>query len=408
MVEFIDTHKANNRFDYLLIFYISLLVFGMYGGAFQPIRIFIVLFAPGTLLFFLKDRTIRAKYLYEIITFSIWIYYACITLVWVIDISSGLKEITYLLINFIGVLLFIRLSSQANNPIKTIIRGWLIFIIITLPIAITELLYDKHLSMAILDADSTIGGIGIAWKYASTTFGNYNSYNQVIVYSLPIIFSSLFIYTKAAKSLSIWIVIMLCALIILTNGSRGSFLCLSITLIVFLFFLRKQKVNNFGLSFFFLSLLVSIAYFGQNLFFLIILRAQQLGLTKDTSRTDIISAGLTRLKEHYFLGVGAGNFQINLKYINNLLATAPHNLFFEILIQYGPIIAIMFLILLFRIIVRTIYNPNIIAKYIGITMLIIAPFATVIDSSYIEGVPVWIMIASLAIISDKQYYFEKT
>lgn len=404
MEDYVVPFKINNRYDYLLIFYISLMAFGVYGGAFQPLRIFIVLFTPGTLLFFIKDRNIRIKYIFEISTFLFWIYYACVTLVWVIDLSAGLKEITYLIINFIGVLLFFQFSTKSNNPIRSIIKGWISFIIITLPIAIAELLFDRHLSVAILDADSAIGGVGIAWKYASTTFGNYNGYNQVIVYSLPFILSSLFLFTKTIKSLSIWMILMLCTFIILTNGSRGSFLCLSISLLVFLFFLRKQKVNNWGLSFFITSILFSIGYFGQKIFFLIILRAQELGLTKDTSRTDILIAGLHKLKEHYFLGVGAGNFQINLKYINKLLTVAPHNLLFEILVQYGPIITCLFLIIFVRIIAKTYKNPNFIAKYIVTAMLISAPFATVIDSSYIAVVPAWILIASLSVVADKQYY----
>jgi hypothetical protein len=404
MEEHIIPYKTNNRYDYLLIFYISLIVFGVIGGAFQPIRIFIVIFAPWTLLFYLKDRTIRTKYLYEIVTFIVWIYYGCITLVWVIDITAGIKELTYLIINFIGVLLLIQLSTKANNPIRTIIKGWLFLIVITLPIALTELIFDKHLPMAILEADSTIGGIGIAWKYASAAFGNYNGYNVVIVYSLPFIFSSLFLYTKTTKALSIWIVLLLCALIILTNGSRGSFLCLSIELGVFLYYTRKQKVNNFGLGFFLSSLLISTLYFGQKIFFLIILRTEKLGLAKDTSRTDILSAAFQKLRDHYFLGVGAGNFQINLKYTNKLLTVAPHNLLFEVLIQYGPVITILFLIVFIKIIGRTLKNSNFISKYIVTAMLLCAPFATVIDSAYIAVAPVWMLIASLIVISDKQYY----
>lgn len=404
MEEYVIPYKTNNLYDYLLIFYISLMVFGMYGGALQPIRVFIILFAPFTVLFYLKNRTIRIKYLYEIGTFLFWIYYACITLIWVIDISSAIKEIFYLLVNFTGILLLFQLATKSNNPIRSVIKGWISFILLTLPVAFTELVFDMHLPVAILDADSAIGGVGIAWKYASVTFGNYNSYNQVIVYSLPFIISSLFLYTKKNKSLFIWIIIIFCALIILTNGSRGSFLCLTITIIVFLFYSQKQKVNNLGLSFFITSVLLSIAYWGQKIFFLILLRSQELGLTKDTSRIDILSAGLQKLKEYYFMGVGAGNFQINLKYINKLITAAPHNLLFEILVTYGPIITIMFLILFIRIIIRTHKNSNYIAKYIVTAILICAPFAFVIDSSYIEGVPVWLLIASLVVVSDKQHY----
>jgi hypothetical protein len=407
MEEYLTPSKTNNRYDYLLVFYILLMAFGVYGGAFEPIRIFIVLFAPGAFMYFLKDRTVRTKYLYEISIFIFWIYYACITLVWVLDFVAGLKEITYLIINFTGVLLFFQFSVKSNNPIRSILKGWITFIVVTLPIAAAELLFDMHLSVAILDADSTIGGVGLAWKYASATFGNYNGYNQVIVYSLPFIFASLFIYTKTLKSFAIWLILILCVLIILTNGSRGSFLCLSIELLVFLYYIRKQKVNNFGLSFFLISVLISTVYFGQKIFFLIILRTEKLGLAKDTSRTDIMSAGFQKLKEHYFLGVGAGNFQINLKYINKLITVAPHNFLFEILIQYGPIITLLFLIIFVRIIIKTYQNPNNIAKFMVAAMLLCAPFATVIDSAYLAVIPAWIMIASLIVVSDKQFYSEE-
>lgn len=407
MVDYIIQKNGNNRYDYLLIFYISLLVFGMYGGALQPIRIFIILFAPFTILFYLKDHTIRTKYLYEIFTFIFWIYYACITLIWVIDISSAIKEIFYLTINFIGVLLLFHLSTKSNNPIRSVIKGWISFILLTLPIALAEIIFDVHLSVAVMDADSTIGVIGIVWKYASVTFGNYNGYNQLIVYALPFVISSLFLYTEKSKALFIWSIIILCALIILSNASRGSFLCLTIALIVFFYYTRKQKVNKLGLFLFISSIAIGVAFFAGKIFLLFLYRTQQLGLTKDTSRLDIILAGMQKLKEHYFLGVGAGNFQINLKYINNLLTAAPHNLLFEILVEYGPFITIIFIIIFTRIIAKARKNPNFIAKYIVFAMLLCAPFAFVIDSSYISGVPVWILIASLVIVSDKQYYSDE-
>lgn len=383
------------------------MVFGMYGGALQPIRIFIILFSPFTILFYLKNHTARTKYLYEIVTFIFWIYYACITFIWVIDISAAFKEFFYLLVNFIGVLLLFQFSAKANNPIRSVIKGWILFILITLPVAFAELVFDMHLSVAIMDANSTIGVIGIVWKYASVTFGNYNGYNQVIVYALPFIISSLFLYTQKANSLFIWFIIIFCAVIVLSNASRGSFLCLTIALMVFFYYTRKQKVNKLGLVLFISAVATSMAFFAGKIFLLFLFRTQQLGLTKDTSRLDIILAGMQKLKENYYLGVGAGNFQINLKYANNLMTPAPHNLFFEILVTYGPIIAILFLIIFVRIIVRTYKNSNYIAKYIIAAMLLCAPFAFVIDSSYISGVPVWILIASLVVVSDKQYYSEE-
>ncbi len=407
MEDYIINKKENNRYDYLLIFYISLMVFGMYGGALQPIRIFIILFSPFTILFYLKDRTVRTKYLYEILTFIFWIYYACITLIWVIDISSAVKEIFYLIINFLGVLLLFQLSTKSNNPIRSVVIGWISFILLTLPIALAEIIFDVHLSVAVMDADSTLGVIGIVWKYASVTFGNYNGYNQLIVYTLPFIFSSLFLYTEKSKSLFIWLIVILCSLIILSNASRGSFLCLAITLMVFFYYTRKQKVNKLGLFLFLSSIAIGVAFFAGKIFLLFLYRTQEIGLTKDTSRLDIILAGMQKLKEHFFLGVGAGNFQINLKYIDKLLTVAPHNLLLEILVEYGPLITILFIIIFARIIAKARKNPNFIAKYIVYAMLLCAPFAFVIDSSYISGVPVWILIASLVIVSDKQYYSEE-
>ena len=130
---------SNNKYDYLIIFILLLQALGGIGAALQPIRVVIIFCIPFTFMFFLKHTIQRKYYFPQILFFSLWWLYAFITLLWSIDTTESVKNVIYLFINFNGFFVLIWLSSRANNPQNSIVKGWLGAFILTLPIALYEL-----------------------------------------------------------------------------------------------------------------------------------------------------------------------------------------------------------------------------------------------------------------------------
>lgn len=393
---------ANNKYDYLLIFFLTLQIFGTIGDSMQPIRIFVLICLPFTFFFFLSNIKEISRYQYEITLFIFWILYSTITIIWIINPIAGLKEIFYLIVNFSGILSFFYFAIKANNPLLSIIKGWVYLFLISAPIAIYELIYDVHLPMSFQESGSLIGGIGILRRFASVTFGNYNGYNVIIVYTIPFILSLLFIYKNIFKSIMIWALLLVAFFILALNASRGSLVCSLISIITFFYFSKKNKTNLMGILVFITIALITIIYYYDEVFFLISRRITGLGLD-DNLRSDIITKGFQLLKKYYFFGVGAGNFQPLMSKYYHLEILAPHNFFLEVMVQYGLIIFIFFLGLFIKILIFTRKNHSPIARYIVISSLLSFPFSSVINSGYINGLPVWLLIASLYVIADKKY-----
>jgi hypothetical protein len=70
------------------------------------------------------------NYGYELIAFGLWIIYGLISILWVLEPSESIKDVFYLLVNFIGFFLFILFASKAKCPKESIIKAWLILFIL--------------------------------------------------------------------------------------------------------------------------------------------------------------------------------------------------------------------------------------------------------------------------------------
>ena len=397
-----DIIYNKNKFDHLLTFLISLQVFGIIGDAFQPIRVFVLLLIPFTLIHFFQNKFDYKKFWYEFLFFLFWIFYAILSLIWVNDIFNGLKEITYLCTNFFTLLAILFLSRNAINPKIAIIRGWVIVAIISLPYALFEIFFDIHLPVSTLESGSLIGGTDLIQKYASFTFGNYNGYNVRLLYILPFFLSLLFLNKSTKKSILISIIILLIFFILISNGSRGALVCIFIYLLIFIFSIKKLKVNHFSLIIILLTPLIALVYFFDQIFFLITLRLNSRGF-EDDERSEIALNCFKLLKKYNYLGVGSGNYLNAMNANFNLEISATHNLFLEVLTSYGLIIFFLFFVLLFRIIIKIYKTRNSINRFILLNFCVAFPFLTLIDSGYLLDSSIWIVISSLIVFSDNSY-----
>ncbi|RZJ76851.1 MAG: O-antigen ligase domain-containing protein [Flavobacterium sp.] len=142
---------------------------------------------------------------------------------------------------------------------------------------------------------------------------------------------------------------LLLLLAVASTGSRGAFFSMMISLGIYVIFLQRSAIRRFQ-------------YFAIALFFGAILSAAMLSsgklaerLLQDdeelaSSRTDIWSAGLEALGDHYVMGIGLFTYQRNIEAIMGR-AFAVHNEFLAIFI-YSGIIGIIFLFFFLRSIIK--------------------------------------------------------
>lgn len=400
-----------NSFDYLLSFYITLLAFGGIGNAFQPIRVFIILFIP--IILFKNKKNLFSFCRDESIIFSIWFIYSVVSIPFAYNITESISESLYLLLYFLGFFVFIYFAKNGNNPQKSILIGWILLFSVTLPITLVELFFDIHLPISVQGEGNVMNygnGLVIERNFASVTFGNLNQYNTILTYILPFVFS-FFLYSikksdKRLITISLSLVLTL-SYIIIINSSRAAIASLLITITIFMLYIVKNiKSLLFFTLFFSLFFFILINNFPET-FIVIASRIQMQGFG-DHSRSEIIKNGLNALANSFYLGVGSGNFKAVMANVYKLELTAPHNLFLEVLVQYGLIIFTFFVLEFFRFFKRLWGIKKTHYKFLVFTSLCLLPFSSIINSGYLLNASFWILFYSLYVVSDKRFSNENS
>lgn len=388
-----------NRYDFGIIFLILLIAFGGIGGTLSPIRCVALFFSPWVWLNIFTQPLARSiKYVCYF--FLAWFFYSLCSLFWTSSLVEGIKELLYYYCHFSLFFLFVLWLQKAKRPLSSVILGWIGCILCTLPIAFYEIFADKHLYLSLHDQLSmSVDGQTLARRYASVTFGNYNSYVTVICFALPFIFSYLLLVDTIRKQLWGWLIVLAIAYILLTNASRGGLLCFIIALLSFLLFYReKYYKGKFLIKLFVLGIICFGIWLNYDILFQQILyRIGENSLAEslqDNSRSMLMLLSLKLFFDSYCLGTGIGSISTSLAEVS-LSYTIPHNLFIEILTQYGFVILGFCVFFFCRLYIkgRKIDNPQ--SRYIIYASLLTLPFASVINSHYLLLPELWIYCASL-------------
>ena len=403
-------HRERNRYDILLIAMCWLMAAGLFGGFFQPVRVLILLLLP----FFVND-SIQSKlhiapplrevpsYRYEQICLALWACYAAVSLYWAIDLPESAKAFVHLLINFIGFGELIWLASKAQRPQHSVLVGWALMFLTTVPIALHELMTDNHLPMSLQESDyyMKLGGrAGEVRRFASVTFGNLNTYNVVLCMT----FSAMMVYTlrETFKERFFGYIMMIgIAALIAVNSSRAAIICLAFGILMYILVLMRKKQHVFLLLAGIVAAGGLLIYRYADLFSFVIMRFQSQGL-EDVGRLGVLTHGIEELVRTYGLGIGIGNFIPTMLDKYHLEIAAPHNLWLEVGTQFGVIILLAFIGFFIRVYKHskngTIFNRS-------AAILYIFPFlpVSIIDSSYLFKVTTWIFIGTLYILSQQEY-----
>lgn len=392
-----------NKFDYLIIFFIVSLFFGLLGGALQVPRLLGVIFLPLLLTninFLCHNRKVK-----ELLKFFLFFFsYCIISVVWTPDKVIALKEFFYFSTETAYLLEIILFSMKSNKPLQSILNGWYIFVIITFPIALFEIFMDVHLGMSTFESDAMVnvgGGIIAQKRFASVTFGNYNTYATVLCLGTPFMLLKTLHRESFFKELFNYIVLLVLLYIVVTIASRGALLALGIIFLIYIYYRHKLKFSsNKFLSFLLLLLLVlGLFYYGNEIFEQVTNRmtkseVKDEALFEDAGRINIILVTLEASVNNLFIGHGIGSM---LPVLTEYKASIPiaHNLLLEILLQYGFIITLYFIVFICNIYLRGFYSYDLRFKFFIYSTLFSLPIISVINSGYLHMLFIWAFFASL-------------
>ncbi len=399
-------HKSqNNIYDNLIIVFLALQIFGVIGDAAQPIRLFVIACIPFMVNFFILSKESRGKNIYQIGFLLLWMVYALFTLMWAFDLSESLKHILYLMVNFSGFFVLLWLATKANRPQNSVVIGWIIVLVLSIPIALYELWFDVHLPVSTYESGSLMnfGFAIIERNFASVTYGNLNGYNTILCYILPfVLFNLLSKETRRVAMLINWVLLLILFYIIISNSSRGAIFVFVLALTIFFLYYFK---NGRSVVVLVLVCLVAVYYVLQHfdtMFGFVLTRFATHGL-EDVGRTENIKSGIETLVNTNFLGIGIGNYTEYMDKNYHLSILSPHNIFVEIWVEFGLLVLIGFLILLLKILRLGLHNPNIANREFIIISLAVFPLSNIIDSTYLLSMHVWVLLASYFVMADSYY-----
>ena len=400
---------TGNRYDWILFFLVALLVFGSIGNGAQPVRLFILAISP-----FMLTDTMRGAhkgvyyYRFECIFLLFWFLWSVAFFFKSVEEIESLKHVIYLFVHILGFLEVLWAARRAHTPQESIKYGWLVLILLSIPVAVYEFVTDFHLTMSVQDTGSTlyVNGVHIERPFASVTFENLNSYNTVLCWALPSLFMcNLYPRNKFNKVLG-FLLMGITALIIIANASRGAILCMVLMLATYVYAYYKTGRNRVLLLTVLFVGIGTLVYFFGELFVLILERFSDQGMSDD-GRAENIVMGIRAFLDSYGLGIGIGNYGPIMGDVYRVEFAAPHNLLLEVLVCFGLFIAIGFVgmfVHIFRICLRKGTQKN---RSMLIFCAAALVFAGIIDSNYLMKATTWMFIASVYIYLDPQYNSER-
>lgn len=390
-LEKVDLGVGMNRCDYIIILTIVSIIFvGEVFKSFHPIKI--IGFVASFYFFFTfnkwKNFFLR-KNIKLTFFFFFWLAFSIISILWVRDLKNYVISALTLYCYIFVFLLIFSLSQLARNPIKSIVLGWIIFLVLNLICAFGEVFTGEHFSSGSFQADEIekdISGVVMNKVYAAVTYGNYNSFSVLLC--LTLLFLLLYIYLKTnifSRLFGVLLLFCICIILII-NTSRGSFVSLFFFMIPLSYAIRKMKGIKylFIASLFIIGVYLWIGYADDIIFLVEKKMDARSGGTSSDPRWILWNAGLDIASQWMFLGSGTGSmmYEYNQKHVFILYA---HNLWLQMLLEYGFVTTFFFIGFYLRLVWKSLFSSDNLLKIIGLYLLFAWPVLTIIDEEYLKS-----------------------
>lgn len=365
---------------------------------------------------------------------SVILYYAMFFFLWLVwgigtmfifspDIISASKELSDIFFMFLfGLVMFITVGDDWSFAIKSISITWTIAVIVSALVAVWELKTGQHLENAFVD--------GIPDYYSSriivaSTLGNPNNYSAFLLLSLPFVFCLASIYEKwLIRTIVAIVAVIIFSLIVITASRIGLFGFFFFFLLIIILY-KKKILYAFTILICLSISIYTVAPFSnidtkifEHLWLFGKLDTQDmfvyLGSTEE--RLNLLLGGLYITVNSLFIGCGPNNFKTRIMSIDmpySVSVPNPHSFLMEVLSQYGLIVFLSLLSLLYYLL--TIFytlakNKSIPSgkRFAAITLCAAIPLyiiAGFMNSSYISQPTNWFFFASISAIARCSSFF---
>lgn len=387
------------KYDNFLVILSTCTCFGLIGGAWQVGRILAVVLLPWLLINVGKQGYGYVRNIFKV--FALFYVYFLVSFIWTPDRSEGVKELVYYLIHFVLFLELLVFSRAANNPLRSLSRGWMVAVLLCSIVAYWEISTGNHLSVSKEHGDVVNAGDFIFHRmYASVTFGNYNSYVTFLCFSIPWIMYVIMDGERAlVERILAGAAIVMASLVSVINASRGGVLSIIIMMVAYFLFSEKTRFKNIAfvvLTGLFIYVLIQ---YGGSYTEVLSYRTEDGGMFSDRSRSSIWSNVLKVFGTTWGFGVGIGGVTEAMRTLTNSSVLSPHNLFLEILVQYGVIITIVVLVFLWRLLKKSLKVER--NRKIVLMMAFLAlPVYSIIDSGYLLSVHFYVFLATFYVFAN--------
>lgn len=393
--------RQYTKYDYYLVILLSSLALGGFGGALQIPRVLAIVLFPSMLV---KIRECKYYIQGYVIFFLIFILYSFISLLWSLDRGEGIVVLLYNVVHslyFMEILVFSRFSVNAKHSLAT---GWMIAVFMTLIIAVWEITTDNHLYSLIKhegDMIMNINGIAVPRKFAAVTFYNYNEYVTFLCFAMPFLLYGLLDNTfKGVKKYIVPVVIIVLSIVsVLYNGSRGGLVSMCLMLLIFLLLQPKNKYTISIVLFVIVAVGYAIYYFRSTILTTILIRSSGGSLLDGSTRFPIWLEMFKVFLSTYGLGTGAGGLESAMRLVSFSI-TAPHNIFLEVLVQFGILIFIFFTVFILRMFINALREHDYKIKIVLYSSILALPFYGIINSGYLTAPFVYAAFASLVVFAN--------
>ena len=388
---------------------VSLLAGGGLGGYLKFSRVFAILLFPLLIYKFRICNNLR-----RMITACFFFLAYCIaSLIWTPDIEKGIIDVIYHIVHFSLFFELIIFSHYSKKPLMSISAGWFCFALIGSCIAIWELSTGNHLPMAYEENNFIhVDGVLANRMVASATYGNFNSYCVVLCYALPWLYFRLLSSNISRMNKTITtILIIVVMLTILIDGSRGGLISFIIMSSLFLVKLPKSLMKYFIVLILSIIILIMFIKFYDEIFMVLSMRESLLSefdsnMGMKGGRMAIWITALKVFFPTFGLGVGCGGMEEAMSACighNSDIINLTHNMFLEVLLQYGLIWFFVLMLFIFRMIKKANRIHDLTIRVPLQMALWSMPIYCIIDSAYLLRPDLYVQFATIYIFLNYEH-----
>ena len=395
--------NKNNKYDHILTLIPLTLAFGAVGGALQLTRLLGIVLFPLLLSYYKNVKHFINSYFVWIAAFYL---FCLVSLAWTPDREEGIKELFYYFVHFVLFFEIVVFSKKANNATRSISRGWLWAVSLTLIVAFWEFTTDNHLSYAYDDSDLMMnGGDGIVVQrlFASVTFGNPNAYVTFLCFSFPFLLYNLLVSPNIKTTIWSLASIILTIITLLLDASRGGILAMGIMGAIFIIMTPKSRHFNILIVMIVILLGVVLYAYKDTIFLVIGLRAVDGAMFNDDARSIIWKDAMNAFWNTGGIGTGIGGMQKAMADVTSGIRVT-HNMMLEVLLQYGIVFFVIYLFFLIKLVIKSYRVKERSIKIALLTSLIAMPVYTIVTSQYLLDPQLFICLSSLIVFANYERF----